>query len=167
MQSSCVCVPSSGWILCDVILMVVPVLLKASNNETRQLWWLQNERWRIMESRGWRLEPLVKQPDVRVCRKTLMADGHASAWPGSVLTQLRLAWSTQLLVNHHTNWSNMPTPTGRRCRLHWLWCLYVRSPHAADVNTFYLLWHVLPQKDVFTCNQLVTEFIVPHIFSAV
>lgn len=130
-KSSCVCVSSSGW------FWWWRLLLKVSNNETRWLWWLQNENWRIIEWGGWRLEPLVKQPDVRVCMNTLMADGHASAGPGTLLTQLWLAWSTRLLVSHHTNWSDMPTPTGRRCHLQWQW--HWEVSHASDANTFHLL----------------------------
>lgn len=52
-------------------------------------------------------------------QKTPMADGHASAWPGPILTQLCLAWSTWLLVNQHTHCNDMAPPTARRGSSPW------------------------------------------------
>ena len=53
------------------------------------------------------VEPLVKQPDARACSK-VMADGHASAWPGSIFAQLCMVWSTSMQVGRLADHSRSP-----------------------------------------------------------
>lgn len=38
----------------------------------------------------------------------VMADGHASAWPGSIFAQLCLVWSTSMQVGHLADHSGSP-----------------------------------------------------------
>lgn len=40
--------------------------------------------------------------------ETVMAVGHASAWPGSVFTQLCLVWTTSTQVGHLTDHGGSP-----------------------------------------------------------
>lgn len=87
------------------------------------------------------------------------ADGHASVWPGSILTQLCLAWSTWLLVNHHTDWNK--TATARRGSSPWTVTL------ACQVSFTTTVMSLTPERCACTCNQLVSEFTVPHIWGAV
>ncbi len=52
-----------------------------------------------MEAQGQKIEPLVKQSLARAY-SNMMAHGHASAWPGSIFTQLCLVWSKSSQVGH-------------------------------------------------------------------
>ena len=48
---------------------------------------------------------------------TVMADGHASAWPGSVFTQLCLVWSTSMQVGHLADHSGSPQQADTKNKL--------------------------------------------------
>lgn len=59
--------------------------------------------------------------------ETVMVDSHASAWLGSIFTQLCLVWTTLLQVDNrsdHSGSHNMPTPKTNQhnlleCQLYW------------------------------------------------
>lgn len=44
----------------------------------------------------------------------VMADVHASAWPGSIFTQLCLVWSTSMQVGHLADHSGSPQHAGTK-----------------------------------------------------
>lgn len=128
-------------------------LIKASNKQ---------KRWKIIESWGRQLTA-GQAPWCQSVQKTSM-----------VMPQCGLAqyWHSCVWPGPHDCWSTTaPTGTTRRQhaegRLRELWRLYVRSLSAA-VNTFTTtMMSLTPERCAFTCNQLVTEFTVPHIWGAV